>query len=140
MDPQYPVLAAIESPKKRVFSLAQEFEKFAFKGNVIDMAVGVIIGVAFGKIVDSLVKDIIMPVVNLLMPSNSNYTEWQWEIAGKTVPYGHFLGEIVNFLIVALALFFFTVKFLGWIRSFRHREAEAPAAPPEEIKLLTEIR
>ena len=141
MEPKSTVLSVIENPKQRVFSLAQEFEKFAFKGNVIDMAVGVIIGVAFGKIIDSLVKDIIMPLVNLLMPSNTNYTEWRWEIGGKSVPYGHFLGEIVNFLIVALALFFFTVKFVGWLRHFQRKEEETPpAVVPEDVKLLTEIR
>ena len=141
MDPKATVFAAIEQPTKKVRSLVDEFEKFAFKGNVIDMAVGVIIGAAFGKIVDSLVKHIILPTVNLLMPSNADYTELVWRVGeNKTIPYGQFLGEIVNFLIVALALFFFTVKFLGWIRRFRTKADEAAPAVAEKIRLLTEIR
>ncbi len=129
-------LAAIAPPAK-VSSWLDEFKNFAFKGNVIDLAVGVIIGGAFGKIVDSLVKDIIMPVVGLLLPGKHGYLGWKWVVDGKEVPYGRFLGELVNFLIVALALFVFVVKILGWI--LRTRRNEKPALTKEE-QLLTEIR
>ena len=74
------------------------------------------------------------------MPGERGYAGWTVEIRGVQVHYGLFLAELVNFLIVAFALFVFTVKFLGWIRRLRTKEAEAPPPPPEEIRLLTEIR
>jgi large conductance mechanosensitive channel len=128
-------------PSKKAFSFLEEFKSFAFKGNVIDLAVGVIIGAAFGKIVDSLVKQIIMPLISVLMPGDQSYVSWKWVINGKEIPYGQFLGEVVNFLIVALVLFLFIVKFLGWLMKFK--KEEATAAPPtltKEQELLTEIR
>jgi len=123
------------------FALVDEFKKFALKGNVIDLAVGVIIGAAFGKIIDSLVKHIIMPTISVLLPSEQGYLAWKLVIDGKAIPYGLFLGEIVNFLVVALALFLFIVKFLGWIMKSKKEEAAAPPPPPpaQEV-LLTEIR
>jgi large conductance mechanosensitive channel len=128
------------NPAKRVSSLFDEFKAFAFKGNVIDLAIGVIIGAAFGKIVDSLVKHIIMPLVSLALPGKQGYLDWKWVINGKEVPYGLFLGEIVNFVIVALALFIFIVKFLGWL--MRTKKEEVAAAPPltKDQELLAEIR
>jgi large conductance mechanosensitive channel len=125
-------------PAKKAHSLFDEFKAFAFKGNVIDLAVGVIIGAAFGKIVDSLVKDLIMPLIGTITPGQVGYLGWRWVINGKVVPYGRFLGEVVNFLIVAAALFLFIVKFLGWIIKTRKDEA-APPATKQEV-LLTEIR
>ncbi len=128
---------------QKAMSFMDEFKQFAFKGNVIDLAVGVIIGGAFGKIVDSLVKQIIMPFVGLLLPGEQGYLGWKLVVGAKEVPYGLFIGEVVNFLIVALALFFFVVKFLGWIMKAKKEEAAAPAppAPPtKEQELLTEIR
>jgi large conductance mechanosensitive channel len=122
-------------------ALLEEFKKFALKGNVIDLAIGVIIGAAFGKIIDSLVKHILMPFISVLMPGEQGYLAWKFVVNGKDIPYGLFLGEIVNFLIVAAALFLFIVKFLGWV--MRSREAEVPAPPPKPTRdqeLLTEIR
>jgi len=130
-------------PTKKAFSLLEEFKAFAFKGNVIDLAVGVIIGAAFGKIVDSLVKHIIMPLVSLIMPGEQSYLAWKFVFDGKEVPYGLFIGEIVNFIVVALALFIFIVKFLGWIMKSKQEEATAPAPPPpptRDQELLAEIR
>jgi large conductance mechanosensitive channel len=124
-----------------VSSLLDEFKNFAFKGNVVDLAVGVIIGSAFGKIVDSLVKQLIMPMISVVMPGEQGYLAWKWIINGKEVPYGLFLGEVLNFLIVALALFVFIVKFLGWI--MKNKKQEKPVEPPPPTKdqqLLTEIR
>ena len=122
--------------------LLNEFKNFAFKGNVVDLAVGVIIGAAFGKIVDSLVKHLIMPLISVVMPGEQGYLTWKWIINGKEVPYGLFLGEVLNFLIVALALFIFIVKFLGWL--MKNKKRERPAAPPASLtkdqELLTEIR
>ncbi|HMF36644.1 MAG TPA: large conductance mechanosensitive channel protein MscL, partial [Isosphaeraceae bacterium] len=117
-----------------------EFREFAFKGNVIDLAVGVIIGGAFGNIVKSLVDHIIMPIIGVILPGDKGYEHWVFRINGKDIPYGLFLGDIVNFLIVAAALFFFIVKFLGWIMHFEKEEAKAPSEPTKEEQLLTEIR
>lgn len=129
---------AVESePAKQVVSVAEEFRQFAFKGNVVDLAIGVIIGAAFGKVVDSLVKSVIMPLVGIFLPGDEGYKGWKWIIRGQEVPYGQFLGEIVNFLIVALVLFFFLVKFLGWLT--HSQKAQAPPLTREQ-ELLTEIR
>jgi large conductance mechanosensitive channel len=136
-------MAAVNSGKK-AFSLFEEFKQFAFKGNVIDLAVGVIIGAAFGKIIDSLVKHLLMPLISLILPGEQGYVAWKFVLNGKEIPYGLFIGEVVNFLIVALALFIFIVKFLGWIMKAKAAEA-APSPPPppvitKEQELLTEIR
>jgi large conductance mechanosensitive channel len=127
-------------PRQKAFSLYEEFKAFAFKGNVIDLAVGVIIGAAFAKIIDSLVKHIIMPLISLLIPGEQGYLQWKWVVGGKEVPYGLFLGEVVNFLMVAAALFLVIVKVLGWM--MRLRKEEVAAAPPltKDQELLTEIR
>jgi large conductance mechanosensitive channel len=126
--------------RKRALSLFEEFKNFAFKGNVIDLAVGVIIGAAFGKIIDSLVKHLIMPLISVVMPGEQGYLGWKWVIHGKEVPYGLFLGEIVNFLIVALALYIFIVKFLGLLMKAKKAEAAAPPPPTKDQELLMEIR
>ena len=123
---------------KKASSLFEEFKKFAFKGNVVDLAIGVIIGAAFGAIVKSLVDDIIMPLVGLFLPGEKGYESWVWQVGGKTVPYGKFLGAVVNFLIVALVLYLFIVKFLGWI--MRSQQEQAPPPPTKDQELLMEIR
>lgn len=129
------------STANKALSLFEEFKNFALKGNVIDLAVGVIIGAAFGKIVESLVKHIIMPFVSLLMPGEQSYLGWKLAVGAKEVPYGLFIGEMVNFLIVAFALYLFIVKFLGWVmRSKKQEAAAAPPAPSKEEQLLAEIR
>lgn len=128
------------NPAEKGLSLLQEFKSFALKGNVIDLAVAVIIGGAFGKIIDSLVKHIIMPLVSVIMPSEQSYLAWKLTLNGKDIPYGLFLGEVVNFLIVALALFIFMVKLLGWIMKSKHQEVKAPPPPTKDQELLTEIR
>jgi len=130
-------------PAKKAFSLVEEFKNFAFKGNVIELAVGVIIGAAFGKIIESLVKNILMPLISVLMPSEQSYLTWKWVIDKKEIPYGLFLGEIVNFLIVAIALFLFIVKFLGWVMRSKKEAAAAPPVPApltKDQELLIEIR
>ena len=124
----------------KALSFWGEFRAFAFKGNVIDLAVGVIIGAAFGKIIDSLVKHLIMPLISVILPGEQGYVNWKWVVNGKEIPYGLFLGEVVNFLIVALALYFFIVKFLGWLMRAKREEAAAPSPPTREQELLAEIR
>ncbi len=127
-------------PTKKARSLFDEFKAFAFKGNVVDLAVGVIIGAAFGKIVDSLVKSIIMPLIGVVMPGKQGYREWAWTLRGQEIPYGLFLAEVVNFLIVAAALFLFVVKFLGWVLRSREEKKPAPPPPTKDQQLLEEIR
>lgn len=118
----------------------EEFKNFALKGNVMDLAIGVIIGAAFGKIIDSLVKHIIMPLVSVVIPGEQGYLAWKWIINGKEVPYGLFIGEVVNFFIVALALYIFIVKFIGMIMKSKEEEAAAPAVLTKDQELLTEIK
>ena len=130
-------------PAKAAFTLLDEFKQFALKGNVIDLAVGVIIGGAFGKIIDSLVKHIIMPTIGLLFPGEQGYLGWKLVVGAKEVPYGLFIGEVVNFVVVALAIFLFLVKFLKFVMSTKKAEVAAPAAPPPPTKdqqILMEIR
>ena len=125
---------------KTAYSLFEGFKQFAFKGNVIDLAVGVIIGAAFGKIIDSLVKHLIMPFISVLVPGEQSYLAWKWVINGKEIPYGLFLGEVVNFLIVALALYVFLVKFIGLLTRAKTEEAATPPPLTKDQELLTDIR
>jgi len=122
---------------RRALSVLDEFRNFALKGNVVDLAVGVIIGAAFAKIIDSLVKHIIMPFVGMLLPGEQGYLGWKIAVGAKEVPYGLFLGEIVNFIIIAFVLYLFIVKFLGFMMKAKQ---SAPPAPSKEELLLTEIR
>jgi large conductance mechanosensitive channel len=127
---------AVET-RQRVTTLFDEFKKFAFKGNVVDLAIGVIIGAAFGAIVKSLVDDIIMPLLGLILPGEKGYDGWVWHMRGATISYGKFLGTILNFLIVALVLYVCIIKFLGWIMAVKKEET-----PPmtKDQELLAEIR
>lgn len=126
--------------KKKVSSVFEEFKNFALKGNVVDLAIAVIIGAAFGKIINSLVKDIIMPFISLIMPSEQGYLTWKWVINGQEIPYGLFIGEVVNFLIIAIALYIFIVKFLGIIIKKKQEEAVEPPPLTKDQELLIEIR
>jgi large conductance mechanosensitive channel len=130
----------MEQARKRAFTLLEEFKQFALKGNVIDLAIGIIIGAAFAKIVDSLVKHLIMPLLSVVLPAEQSYLGWKWVINGKEVPYGLFLGEVVSFLILAFALYLFIVKFLGFLIREKKAEAAAPPPPPRSEELLAEIR
>lgn len=130
--------------------MLSEFKDFAVKGNVVDMAVGIIVGAAFGKIVSSLVNDIIMPPIGLLL-GGVNFSdlavvlkEAQGEVAAVTINYGTFIQTVLDFLIVAFAIFV-AIKAMNAAKRAREEEpAEAaPEAPPEpsaEAKLLGEIR
>jgi large conductance mechanosensitive channel len=138
MDPLKQLTAL--DPAKKAFSLLEEFKRFAFKGNVVDLAIGVIIGAAFGAVVKSLVDDLIMPLLGLILPGEKGYEGWVWQVGGKTIPYGKFLGSVVNFLIIALVLYIFIVKFLGWIMKSQKEEAAVPAPPTKDQELLMEIR
>lgn len=128
----------------------EEFKKFAMRGNVIDMAVGIIIGGAFGKIVSSLVGDVIMPAVGLLV-GGVNFSDLKWVLkdavteGGEVVSpevainYGNFIQVTFDFLIIALAVFFL-VKGISALSKKKETQKPAPPAPPADIQLLTEIR
>ena len=112
-------------------SLWQEFKSFAMKGNMIDLAVAVVIGGAFGAIVSSLVADIIMPAVSYVLPAGMSYEQWQVGRADKPIRIGKFLAAIVNFLIVALAVFVVIVKVMGGMLK---RAAGTPKAAEPTVK------
>ena len=136
-------------------SFGSEFKEFAMQGNVIDLAVGVIIGSAFGKIVDSMVKDLIMPLVNLVTGGQIDYSNKYWVLSGR-VPdgatlieaqklgnvfaYGNFITVAINFIILAFVIF----MMIRQINKMKRADpAAAPAAPtptPEDVVLLREIR
>ena len=123
--------------RQRAYSLFEEFRNFAFKGNVVDLAIGVIIGAAFSNIVKSLVDNIVMPLIGLVLPAEKGYEHWALTIDGKSVPYGKFIGDVLNFFIVALVLYIFIVKFLGWVM---RTKKESPPPPTKDQELLMEIR
>jgi large conductance mechanosensitive channel len=114
-----------------------EFRDFAVKGNVVDLAVGVIIGGAFGKIVSSLVADVVMPVVGALV-GGIDYKEFFVTLGGAKIMYGLFIQNCVDFVIIAASIFL-AVRLINHFR--RKAEQEPPAAPPpRQEKLLEEIR
>ena len=117
-------------------SVLQEFKSFAMKGNVVDLAVGVIIGAAFGKIVTSIVEDVVMPLVGSLL-GGVNFSTLAVTVGSATLKYGKFLQSCLDFLIIAWAIFV-AVKLINRLR--REEPAPAPAAPPRQEVLLGEIR
>ena len=118
--------------------LAGEFKEFISKGNVIDLAVGVIIGGAFGKIVSSLVDNILMPLIGLLL-GGINFSTLSIKVKDAVINYGLFIQNIVDFLIVALCIFV-VIKLFSKFKKKQEEEIEAPAEPTEEVLLLREIR
>lgn len=132
--------------------MMDEFKEFAVKGNALDLAVGVVLGAAFGKIVSSLVDDVIMPPIGLALggadmtnlfvtlgPGTYATLEEAKAAGAPTLNYGSFLQTVVDFLLVALALFLI-VRVLNRLRRKKEEAPPAPAAPPEEVVLLREIR
>ena len=130
---------------------ATEFKEFATKGNVVDLAVGVIIGGAFGKIVDSLVGDLIMPIVGKIF-GGLDFSNYFLPLAGQTATvlaeakkqgavfaYGSFITVAINFIILAFIIFMM-VKQINRLKNEAPAAPAAPAAPPEDIVLLREIR
>jgi large conductance mechanosensitive channel len=125
----------------------KEFKEFAMRGNVIDMAVGIVIGGAFGKIVTSLVNDVIMPPIGWLT-GGIDFSKMKWvikpaddsdpahKIAEVAINYGSFINTVITFLIVAFAIFILVKA----INRMHKKEEAAPAAPPADVALLTEIR
>ncbi|MGB3270638.1 MAG: large-conductance mechanosensitive channel protein MscL [Rhodanobacter sp.] len=128
-------------------SMIQEFKDFAMRGNVIDMAVGIVIGGAFGKIVTSLVNDVIMPPIGWLT-GGVDFSALKWvikpadnsdpahKVAEVAINYGSFINTVITFVIIAFAIFIL-VKAINRVHK---KEEAAPAAPPADVALLTEIR
>jgi large conductance mechanosensitive channel len=81
-----------------------------------------------------------MPLVSLVLPSDQNYKHWSFGVGDKQIPYGEFIADVVNFVVVALVLFLFAVKLVGWLMQLRKREAAAPPLPTRDQELLMEIR
>jgi large conductance mechanosensitive channel len=126
--------------------MLKDFKKFALRGNVMDLAVAVIIGGAFGKIVTSLVNDVLMPIIGILF-GNVNFKELKiileaasGEIPEKAIYYGNFIQNTVDFIIIAFVIFIM-IRFIEKVKAKPKEVAPAPpTAPTEDIKLLTEIR
>lgn len=129
----------------------KEFKDFATRGNVVDLAVGIIIGGAFGKIVSSLVEDVLMPPIGFLL-GGVNFTDIKWKLnpaqldptglvtqSAVTLNVGKFIQSMVDFTIIALAIFLL-IKVLNTLQKRKEAAPAAPAAPPEDITLLREIR
>jgi large conductance mechanosensitive channel len=115
--------------------MLKEFKAFAMRGNVIDLAVGVIIGAAFGKIVTSFVNDIVMPLINPAIPGG----DWRAMEIGPGVKIGVFLGTLLDFIIIAFVIFL-VVKAVNSLREKEEAKPAGPADLPADIKLLAEIR
>lgn len=126
-------------------SIAKEFKEFAMKGNVVDMAVGIIIGAAFGKIVSAFVTNVVMPPLGLLI-GGVDFTdlkvvlkEAQGEAAEVAINYGAFVQTVFDFVIVAFAIFM-AIKAMNSLKKKEEAKPDAPAKPAEDIVLLREIR
>lgn len=119
--------------------MLKEFKEFAWRGNVLDLAVGVIIGAAFGKIVTSLVNDIIMPLIGLLL-AGIDFKDLSFTVGDATVLYGSFIQTIVDFLIVAFSIFLFIRFFNRFKRKEEEKVEEEVAVLSKEEEILTEIR
>ena len=132
--------------------MLQEFKKFAMRGNVVDMAVGIIIGAAFGKIVSSFVSDIIMPPIGMIM-GNVDFSQLFINISGgeyatlaaakeagaATINYGAFINTVLDFVIVAFAIFM-VIRGMNNMKKKEEEKPAEPAKPSEEVLLLQEIR
>lgn len=125
--------------------MLKDFKEFAFKGNVLDMAIGVIIGGAFGKIVTSLVNDLIMPIISILI-GGLNFTDLKYvitpkhgDIAENAIAYGSFIQNVVNFFIIAFCIFMF-VKLIEKFKKKEDAKVEEAPAKADDVVLLEEIR
>lgn len=122
----------IQEDKMKKF--VEEFKEFISKGNVLDLAVGVVIGGAFTAIVNSLVNDVIMPLVGIVL-GGVDFSGLSLQIGEASLAYGNFIQAVINFLLVALVLF----SIIKAANKFKKQVEEAPAEPSDEVKLLTSI-
>jgi large conductance mechanosensitive channel len=103
----------------------EDFKKFILRGNVVDLAVGVVIGAAFGSVVTALVSDIITPILSI--PGKINFPDLFVKIGGGKILYGHFINTAISFLLIAFAVFFFIVRPVNWL--MERRKTETPVEP-----------
>jgi large conductance mechanosensitive channel len=106
-------------------SAMQDFKQFVLRGNVVDLAVGVVIGAAFGAVVTALVKDIITPIVSI--PGKVNFSNLSVTIGGGVIQYGDFLNTVISFLLIAFVVFFFIVRPVNWLMERRKTETPVEA-------------
>ncbi len=128
----------MEEEKKKVNSFINEFKIFISRGNVIELAVGVIIGGAFSKIVTSLVNDILTPIIGILL-GGKDFSNLSLTIGDANIAYGSFIQNIIDFLIIAFCIFIF-IKFINKIFLKKHENKKETSKKSEEILLLEEIR
>lgn len=115
--------------------MISEFKEFALKGNLMDMAVGIIIGAATGKMVSALVENVLMPIIGIFMGGVS-FDDLVYKVGDASIGYGSFIQAIIDFIIIAFVIFIL----LKWINSMKKKEEEAPSEPPAQEVLLSEIR
>ena len=122
-------------------NMVQEFKDFAFKGNIVELAIAFVLGGAFASVVNSLVDNVIMPIVAAIF-GQPDFSRLALSIGNSEIAYGRFVDDVVAFALIALALFFFVVKPFQAINEQRAEEEEAaePAPDPDDIVLLREIR
>jgi large conductance mechanosensitive channel len=119
--------------------MLKEFREFIFRGNVVDLAVAVVIGAAFGALVTSLVANIFTPLIAAIV-GKPDFSALTFTINGSRFLYGSFINALISFLSIAAVIFFFVVKPLNALAARRKQEAPEPEAPAEDVRLLTEIR
>ena len=136
-----------EDQKRKVFSLIEEFKNFAFKGNVVDLAVGVVIGSSFSNIVNSLVNNLITPIIGIVLPGDVGLKDWQIVVGEKQIPFGAFFNDVFGFLLTAAILFLFLKKFLVWLLTSRREGGlnKLPLTKDQELlrqnnEVLNQIR
>ncbi len=125
--------------KEKINKMIEEFKKFIARGNVIDLAVGVIIGGAFGKIVTSLVNDILMPIIGIIL-GGLDFTGLKLKFNNAEILYGNFIQNIIDFLIVAFCIFFMVKLVNRLVKTKEVEKKEEPVKKTDEVLLLEEIR
>jgi large conductance mechanosensitive channel len=120
--------------------MLKEFREFILRGNVVDLAIAVVIGAAFGAVVAAFVADLVTPLIAAI-GGKPDFAALTFTINGSRFTYGHFLNAVISFLIIAAVIFFFVVKPLNaFLARRKSKEEPAPDAPAEDVALLTEIR
>ena len=127
-----------DHPKKTISKEMSEFKRFIMRGNVLDLAVGVVIGGAFGKIVSSLVNDLLMPLIGMLMGGH-NFSNLSIKLGDAVIQYGSFLQNVVDFLIISASIFFL-LRFIERFKPKKEVESPKKVEDPKDIQLLEEIR
>jgi large conductance mechanosensitive channel len=120
-------------------SIANEFKEFLLRGNVVELAVAVVIGAAFGAVVASLVENLLTPLIAAIF-GKQDFANLTFTINGSVFKYGSFINALITFLTIAAAVFFFVVRPYNWLQERRAKGEEEPPEPTEEVKVLSEIR